>query len=68
MLTPRSPPAAYPGPVVGRMRRGACIGCGYDLGYDFVRGCPECGWRRDAENVARQAAERDAEAVGAGRG
>jgi hypothetical protein len=31
---------------VGRMRRGCCIGCGYDLGFDFIRGCPECGWRR----------------------
>jgi hypothetical protein len=41
---------------VGRMRRGACVACGYDLGYDFVRGCPECGWRRDVENVARRAA------------
>jgi hypothetical protein len=32
---------------VTRLRRGQCIGCGYDLGYDFVQGCPECGWRRD---------------------
>ncbi|QOV92156.1 hypothetical protein [Humisphaera borealis] len=32
---------------VGRIRRGACLQCGYNLGYDFVRGCPECGWRRD---------------------
>jgi hypothetical protein len=32
---------------VARFRRGACIECGYDLGYDFVNGCPECGWRRD---------------------
>jgi hypothetical protein len=31
---------------VGRLRRGCCIACGYDLGYDFPRGCPECGWRR----------------------
>jgi hypothetical protein len=31
---------------VGRMRRGACVQCGYDLGFDFIRGCPECGWRR----------------------
>jgi hypothetical protein len=30
----------------GRMRRGCCIACGYDLGYDFVPGCPECGWNR----------------------
>jgi hypothetical protein len=33
---------------LARVRRGACIGCGYDLGFDFVHGCPECGWRRDA--------------------
>jgi len=32
---------------VARFRRGTCIQCGYDLGYDFVNGCPECGWRRD---------------------
>jgi hypothetical protein len=32
---------------VGRMRRGCCVACGYDLGFDFVPGCPECGWRRD---------------------
>ena len=32
---------------VSRLRDGRCIGCGYDLGYDFVQGCPECGWRRD---------------------
>jgi hypothetical protein len=31
---------------VGRMRRGCCIECGYDLGYDFRAGCPDCGWRR----------------------
>jgi hypothetical protein len=29
-----------------RMRRGHCMRCGYDLRYDFVAGCPECGWRR----------------------
>jgi hypothetical protein len=33
---------------VARVRRGACIRCGYDLGYDFRAGCPECGWRREA--------------------
>jgi hypothetical protein len=32
---------------VSRVRAGRCIACGYDLGYDFVRGCPECGWRRE---------------------
>ena len=31
---------------VGRMRRGCCVACGYDLGFDFAPGCPECGWRR----------------------
>lgn len=32
---------------VARMRRGGCVQCGYDLGFDFIHGCPECGWRRD---------------------
>jgi hypothetical protein len=32
---------------LSRLRRGRCLACGYDLGYDFARGCPECGWRRD---------------------
>jgi hypothetical protein len=31
---------------VSRLRSGRCISCGYDLGYDFAKGCPECGWRR----------------------
>jgi hypothetical protein len=31
---------------VSRMKRGCCVACGYDLGYDFRGGCPECGWRR----------------------
>lgn len=35
---------------VARFRRGGCVRCGYDLGYDFLNGCPECGWRRDAPN------------------
>jgi hypothetical protein len=35
---------------VARMRKGRCIACGYDLGYDFLHGCPECGWRRGAES------------------
>lgn len=35
---------------VARFRRGGCVQCGYDLGYDFLNGCPECGWRRDAPN------------------
>lgn len=34
-----------------RLRRGACLMCGYDLGYDFVHGCPECGWRRGAAHA-----------------
>jgi hypothetical protein len=33
---------------VSRLKRGCCIACGYDLGFEFTRGCPECGWRRDA--------------------
>jgi hypothetical protein len=31
---------------LSRMKRGCCISCGYQLGYDFRAGCPECGWRR----------------------
>ena len=31
---------------ISRLKRGCCVTCGYDLGYDFPRGCPECGWRR----------------------
>jgi hypothetical protein len=31
---------------VSRLRRGCCVLCGYDVGYDFVAGCPECGWNR----------------------
>ena len=32
-----------------RRKRGNCIKCGYDLRRDLSRGCPECGWRREAE-------------------
>lgn len=39
---------------VGRMRRGCCLACGYDLGFDFVAGCPECGWRRGGIDAARR--------------
>jgi hypothetical protein len=31
---------------LARMRRGCCLACGYELGFDFRTGCPECGWRR----------------------
>lgn len=31
---------------MSRMRRGCCLQCGYQLNYDFIAGCPECGWRR----------------------
>lgn len=41
---------------VGRVRSGACIQCGYDLGYDFIKGCPECGWRRDRRDHAPSSA------------
>ena len=37
---------------LSRMWHGRCIACGYDLGYDFVRGCPECGWRRNPTTCA----------------
>jgi hypothetical protein len=29
-----------------RLRRGQCMQCGYDLRFDLLHGCPECGWRR----------------------
>lgn len=29
-----------------RIMRGLCIACRYDLGRDYSRGCPECGWGR----------------------
>ena len=32
-----------------RHKRGHCIKCGYDLRGTSEGGCPECGWRRDAE-------------------
>ncbi len=31
-----------------RRKRGLCVACGYDLRGDLERGCPECGWRREA--------------------
>ena len=34
---------------VSRMRRGCCLQCGYQLNYDFIAGCPECGWRRTGQ-------------------
>ena len=37
---------------VSRMRRGCCIACGYDLDFDFIPGCPECGWRRGEGRAA----------------
>jgi hypothetical protein len=36
---------------LGRMRRGCCVACGYDLGFDFIHGCPECGWRRSTAHI-----------------
>ena len=32
-----------------RFSRGCCGSCGYDLRGEFSSGCPECGWRREAE-------------------
>ena len=31
---------------LARMQRGECPGCGYDVRYDFAKGCPECGMMR----------------------
>ena len=36
---------------LARMRRGRCIACGYDLNFNFVPGCPECGWRRSTARI-----------------
>ncbi len=42
-----------PGPFVLRRlirrKRGLCVACGYDLRDNLAAGCPECGWRREAE-------------------
>ena len=35
---------------LARMRRGCCLRCGYQLGFDFQKGCPECGWRRSLDD------------------
>ena len=32
-----------------RHKHGHCVNCGYNLRGDFTAGCPECGWRREAE-------------------
>ncbi len=32
-----------------RRKRGLCVACGYDLRGNPTHGCPECGWRREAE-------------------
>jgi hypothetical protein len=37
-----------------RLRRGQCLRCGYNLLYDFARGCPECGWLRDMNASGRR--------------
>ena len=44
---------------VARFRRGACIACGYDLGYDFIAGWPECGWRRGESDARHHRSESD---------
>ena len=36
---------------LGRLRRGCCVACGYDLEFDFKPGCPECGWRREGASA-----------------
>ncbi len=30
-----------------RMHKGRCPMCSYELGFVFVDGCPECGWRKE---------------------
>ncbi len=34
-----------------RRREGRCMKCGYDIKGEFERGCPECGWRREANGA-----------------
>ena len=29
-----------------RLAAGRCIRCGYDMRYDWSKGCAECGWKR----------------------
>jgi hypothetical protein len=36
---------------LSRLRHGRCIKCGYPLGYEFGRGCSECGWRKAGEQL-----------------
>ena len=48
---------------VARMRRGCCIGCGYDLGYDFRAGCPWCGWRREGKSAGEVGANGNGDAI-----
>lgn len=31
-----------------RMHKGKCPICKYELEYEFVDGCPECGWRKES--------------------
>jgi len=47
---------------VSRVRGGRCIECGYELGYDYLHGCPECGWRRPGNGDVETAAPVSAEA------
>ena len=49
---------------VSRVRSGRCLECGYDLGYDYLHGCPECGWRRsDDRQSPRGAPPTDADTL-----
>jgi hypothetical protein len=41
-----------------RMRRGRCVGCGYDLRRELSAGCPECGWTRGGAEVRKEAHQR----------
>jgi hypothetical protein len=48
---------------VSRVRGGRCIECGYDLGYDYLHGCPECGWRRPRNGETESESTRPVEAA-----
>ena len=36
--------------IRSRSEAGQCRMCGYDLQFDYQRGCPECGWNIPADS------------------
>ena len=37
-----------------RRNRGLCPRCAYDLRYEYMNGCPECGWGREPRPKAEK--------------